>query len=133
MLILMNTWTVLKDLMKKNCLLKKCFQRSVKDGTTGDNGERLDGLISDKDYLRRNKIWNELYIKNMGDYHDRCLKKEVLLLADIFEKFIDMCLKFDPCNYFSSPELSWDAMLKMIGMKSEKISDIDMCLFLEKD
>ena len=69
----------------------------------------------------------------MGDYHDRCLKKEVLLLADIFEKFIDMCLKFDPCNYFSSPELSWDAMLKMIGMKSEKISDIDMCLFLEKD
>ena len=30
----------------------------------------------------------------MGNYHDHYLKKDVLLLADVFEKFIDMCLKF---------------------------------------
>ena len=45
----------------------------------------------------------------MGDYHNHYLKKDVLLLADVFEKFIDMCLKFcwlDPCHYFSSPGLS---------------------------
>ena len=30
---------------------KKCFYSSVKDGTTADNGEKLDGDISDKDYL----------------------------------------------------------------------------------
>ena len=30
----------------------------------------------------------------MGDYHDHYLKKDVLLLADVFEKFIDKCLKF---------------------------------------
>ena len=30
----------------------------------------------------------------MGDYHDHYLKKEVLLSADVFEKFIEMCLKF---------------------------------------
>ena len=62
-------------------------------------------------------------------------KKDVLLLADVFEKFIDMCLKFyelDPCNYFSSHGLSWDAMLKMTGVKLEKISDIDKYLFIEK-
>ena len=35
--------------MKKNCLIKKCFYSSVKDGTTGDNGEKLDGHISDED------------------------------------------------------------------------------------
>ena len=71
----------------------------------------------------------------MGDYHDHYLKKDVLLLADVFEKFIDMCLKFyglDPCHYFSSPGLSWDAMLKMTGVKLEKISDIDKYLFIEK-
>ena len=71
----------------------------------------------------------------MGDYHDHYLKKDVLLLADAFEKFIDTCLKFyklDSCHYFSSPGLSWDAILKMTGEKLEKISDIEMFLFIEK-
>ena len=35
---------------------KKCFYSSVKDGTTGDNGKRLDGHISDKDYLTCKKF-----------------------------------------------------------------------------
>ena len=70
----------------------------------------------------------------MGDYHNHYLKKDVLLLA-VFEKFIDTCLKFyglDPCHYFSSPGLSWDAMLKMTGVKVKKISDIGIYLFIEK-
>ena len=67
----------------------------------------------------------------MGDYHDHYLKKDVFLLADVYEKFIDTCLKFyklDPCHYFNSRGLSWDAMLKMIGVKLEKTSDIDNVL-----
>ena len=71
----------------------------------------------------------------MVDYHDHYLKKDVLLLADVFEKFIDTCLKhyaLDPCHYFSSPGLSWDSMLKMAGIELEKISDIDQYLFIEK-
>ena len=51
----------------------------------------------------------------MCDYYNHYLKKGILLLADVFEKFIDTSLKFyglDPCHYFSSPGLSWDAMLK---------------------
>ena len=58
------------------------------------------------------------------------------MLADVFEKFIGTCLKYyvlDPCYYFSSPGLSWDAMLKMTDViKLEKISDIDKYLFIEK-
>ena len=49
--------------------------------------------------------------------------------------FIGTYLKYyglDPCHYFSSPGLSWDAMLKMTVMKLEKISDIDKYLFIEK-
>ena len=34
------------------------------------------------------KIWIIFNIKNMGDYHDHYLKKDVLLLADVFERFI---------------------------------------------
>ena len=71
----------------------------------------------------------------MGDYHDHYMERDVLLLTDVFEKFVDTCLKFcglDPCHQFSSPGLSWDAMLKMTGVRLEKISDIDMYLFIEK-
>ena len=128
--ILMSAWTVLKDLVKKNH--EECFYSSVKDGTTGDNGKKLDGHINDEDYLTCKKIWNEFNMKNMGDYHDHYLKKDVLLLADVFEKFIDTCLIFyglHPCHYFSSPGLSWDAMLKMTVVKLEKNIDIDMYLF----
>ena len=89
----MSTWTVFKDLVKKNCLIKNVLQL-VKDGTTGDNGKKLNRHIRNKDYLMCNKIWNKFNKKNMGDYHDHYFKKDVLLLADVFEKFIDTCLKF---------------------------------------
>ena len=54
---------------------RKCFYSSVKDRTADDNGEKLDGHISDEDYLTCNKVWNEFNMKNMGDYHDYYLKK----------------------------------------------------------
>ena len=53
----------------------------------------------------------------------------------MFEKFIKTCLDYyrlDLCHYFSSPGLSWDAMLKMTGVELELISDIDMYSFIEK-
>ena len=75
-------------------------------------------------------------MKNMSNYHNHYLKKDFLLLADVFEKFIDTCLNFYglySCHYFSSLRLSWDPMLKMTGMRLEKIVDIDMYLSIEKD
>ena len=85
----MNIWTAFKNLMKKNCLVKNVFEKSsVKDRAPDDNGKKLDGHISDEDYLVCNKIWNEFNMKYMGDYHHHYLKKDVLLLADAFEKFI---------------------------------------------
>ena len=71
----------------------------------------------------------------MGDYHDFYLKTDVLLLADVFQKFIKTCLEYyglDPCHYFSSPGLSWDAMLKKTGIELKLISDTEMHLFIEK-
>ena len=75
-------------------------------------------------------------MKNMGDYHDHCLKKDVLLLTDVFEKFIDTYLKYDgldPFHYFGDPGLSWNATLKMTGIVLEKISDIESTYLLKKD
>ena len=115
---------------------RKYFYSSIKDGKIGDDGKTSDGHISVKDYLACEKTWDKFKMKNMCDYHDHYLKKDVLSLADVFEKFIDTCLKYyglDHCHYFSSPGLSWDAMLKMTSIELEKISDIDKHLFIEKE
>ena len=56
-------------------------------------------------------------------------------MCDVIEKFINVCLvdyALDPSHYFSSPGISWDAMLKMTGIKLEKIDNFDIHLFVEK-
>ena len=114
---------------------RKYFFSLTKKGKIDEDGKISDGHISIEDYLTCEKIWNKFKMKNMDDYHDHYLKQDVVLLADVFEKFIKTCLKYyelDPCQYFSSPELSWDVMLKMTDAKLEKVSDIGKCLFIEK-
>ena len=62
MLIHTSTCTVLKNLVKKKPD-KECFYSSVKDGTTGDNGKKLDGPISKEDYLTCKKFGMNLTLK----------------------------------------------------------------------
>ena len=71
----------------------------------------------------------------MGEYHDLYLVSNVLLLTDVFENLRKTCMqyyKLDPCHYFTSPGLSWDAMLKTTNIKLELITDIDIFQFIEK-
>ena len=94
-----------------------------------------DQHISNEDYEHVQNVWNKFSLKNMGDYHNLYLKSDILLLADVFENFRNTCLeyyKLDPCHYFTSPGLSWDAMLKMTNIKLELMTDIDMFQFIEK-
>ena len=114
---------------------RKYFFSSTKKGKIDNDGKISDGYVSIED-VTCEKIWDKFSMKNMGDYYDHYLKKDVLLLADVFEKFISTCMKYyglDLCRYFSFPGLSWDAMLKMTAIKLEKISDIDQYLFIEKE
>ena len=69
------------------------FCRSVKDKTN----------LSCEDYLTSKKFWNKFNIGRRSINH---FKKDVSLLAYVFEKFIDTCLKFyklDHCHYVSFP------------------------------
>ena len=53
-----------------------------------------DECISEKDYLHVINVWNVFKINTMGGYHDLYLKTDFLLLADVFQKFINTCLEY---------------------------------------
>ena len=94
-----------------------------------------EDAITDEQYCHATKVWGTFNLQTMGDYHDLYLKSDILLLADVFENFRSTCLqyyKLDPCHYYTSPGLSWDAMLKMTDIKLELMTDIDMFQFIEK-
>ncbi|WAR02506.1 hypothetical protein MAR_009064 [Mya arenaria] len=82
-------------------------------------------------YKRSGKSLN---VKQLRDYHNLYLTSDVLLLADVFETFRDVCLtnyNLDPAWYYTAPGLAWDAALKLTEVELELISDPDMLLMIE--
>ena len=63
---------------------KKCFYSSLRDGKRDNN----DGHISDEQYLHLQNVCDTFNFNTFEDFHDHCLKKDVLLLADVYERFI---------------------------------------------
>ena len=91
--------------------------------------------ISDEDYEHAQKVWREFDCKTMRDYHDLYLKSDVLLLADVFENFRDLCLKnyeLNPAWYYTAPGLAWDAALKRTKVELELFADREMLDMFEK-
>ena len=91
--------------------------------------------INDEDYTHAKKVWREFKMEHLQDYHNLYNETDVLLLADVFENFRNICMenyKLDPAHYYTAPGLSWDACLKMTDVKLELLTDIDMLLMVEK-
>ena len=90
--------------------------------------------ISDEDYAHAHAVWATFDIKTLREYHDLYLLTDVLLLADVMHAFRTMCLenyKLDPWRYCTTPGLTWDAGLKMTGVRLDRIEDVDTHLFIE--
>ena len=71
--------------------------------------------MSEEDYKHAKKVWKEFEMKTFREYQDLYNQVDVLLLADVFENFRDVCLKnygLDPAWYYTAPGLAWDAALK---------------------
>ena len=71
--------------------------------------------ITDEDYTHAQKVFKELKLKNLGDYHDLCVQNNTLLLADVFENVRNKCIdiyELDPAHFLSAPGLAWQACFK---------------------
>ena len=91
--------------------------------------------ISNKNYNRVLNVWYTFNMKIFKEYHELYNTTDVLLLADVFENFRDLCLKIyglDPVYYFTAPGLAWDACLKITDIDLELLSDVNMLLMFEK-
>ena len=74
----------------------------------------------------------KIQLKKLGEYLDLYLESDALLLDDVFENFMKLCLKIyhlDPVKILSAPGLSWQAALKDL----ELLTDIYMLLMAEKN
>ena len=94
-----------------------------------------DEHITEDEYAHAKEVWKTFDCKTLGDYHDLYVKTDVALLADVFENFRKLCLRqygLDPAHYFTSPGLSWDALLKKTGVELELLTDHEMHLFVER-
>ncbi|GFW44691.1 uncharacterized protein TNCV_4482361 [Trichonephila clavipes] len=88
--------------------------------------------VFEKKFSKMNDIGINIYS------FEEDLKIFPLLISDIvylFENFRKICMqtyKLDPCWYFTTPALSWDAMLLHTKVAIELFTDYDMLLFIEK-
>ena len=109
--------------------------------------------ISDQDYEHAQQVWNTMEKKALGCHHNTYLKKDVLLLADVFETFRNTSLKnykLDPAHFYTASSLAWQDLLKTTSgycehekkrkdcelcldeFRLELLTDIDMLLMVEK-
>ena len=91
--------------------------------------------ITDEDYDHFMEMWKRSGSKTLGDLTEFYVKGDTLQLADVFENFIDVCMKkygLDPSYYVTAAHLANDAMLKVTGVNIELLIDPDMYLFFEE-
>ena len=94
-----------------------------------------DKGINNYNYNHVLNVWKTWKMKTFKEYLELYNISDVLLLADVFENFRDICLKnygLDPVYYYTAPGLAWDAMLKMTKINLELLSDVDKLLMVEK-
>ncbi|XP_059217627.1 uncharacterized protein LOC131994766 [Stomoxys calcitrans] len=89
---------------------------------------------SSEDYTHAKEVWHTFNCGTLQDYMELYLKTDVLLLTDVFENFRRLCKKvhkLDPCQYYTAPGLSFDAMLRNTNISLELFTDLDMYNFIK--
>ena len=89
-----------------------------------------------EEIIRTQAIIVKIKITNLKELTMLYLKNDVLLLGDIFQKYIDTCKKaygINPLYSDSIPSFTWKAGLKVTGVKLDYITDDKLRLLLENN
>ncbi|KAL9987983.1 hypothetical protein ACROYT_G002373 [Oculina patagonica] len=114
--------------------MQRCERETLKDRQKRkDIGEELEDL-KQKSYTEKTEQheacgFSYTVVRSDG------INKPPVTYRDVFENFRKICLEkygLDPANYYTSPGLSWDALLKKTGVQLELLTDYDMHLFVER-
>ena len=91
--------------------------------------------ISDEDYEHAKRVWQVFHCRTLKDYLRIYLESDVLLLADCFERFRDLSLKYfkmDVAKFLTLPHFAYHAMLRYTGVTLDVLDDIEMIQWLRR-
>ena len=88
--------------------------------------------ITDTDYGHAKRVCKDFELNNLEEI---MILYDLLLLADAFESFGNMCLEIyepDPAKFLSVLGLAWPAVLKKTKVKLDLLTDVNVLLMVEK-
>ena len=91
--------------------------------------------ITDIDYRHTKRVFKELEMDNLGDYHDLIAQSNTILLADIFENFRNKCIEtyeLDAAYFLSAPGLTYMARFLKKDAELELLTDPNILLMFEE-
>ena len=113
------------------------YKKPVHNLKKEDFFSKLKNKYPDDEEIQRTKEIIEIFnIKNGKELTELYLKSDVILLADVFEKFIKVSVNvFDinPLYCVSLPGYTWQCGLKYTGINLQTLQDKDMFLLLENN
>ena len=86
--------------------------------------------------IEQEKLLKKINIKNGKELTELYLKSDIILLADVFEKFIKISVEefgINPLYCVSLPGYTWQCGLKHTGKNLQTLQDNDMILLLENN
>ena len=97
-------------IIKTTRMIKKCLKNKNEDFDK-DLINRFANTYRfyNKDYTHAQKVFEELKIKNLDDYHDFNVQSDTLLVADVIENFRNKCIEIyevDSAHFLSAPGLA---------------------------
>lgn len=89
---------------------------------------------STEDYMLAQELWEMFDMKTLKDFVSLYLNNDVILLADVFHSFRNMCSKklgLYPDTFYSLPSLGFCAAQYITGMQVETLQNLDQVDFVK--